>query len=169
MSVETTAQTPRQPVLDALVTRLEALAVDQLTVYPGEVDPAPPTLVTAGQPDPSGRVAPYAVVWGATGRPDPNPNLGATSGGTARTGDSILSGQITFAAGYLNDLLAVLDEVIPLLQLWVPTIDGLECGPLRQQPGFDAGPPRLDERVRPPRWMSPWMWRLHVASSPTAP
>lgn len=160
------AETARLPVMDAIADRLED--VPGLTVYRGEITDVPPILVTDGEPDESGRVAPYAVVWGPVGRPDANPNLAATIGGPRRLGDILLTGQITFAAGYVTDILALLDDAIPLLQLWTPVIPGLKCGRLRQQPGFDPRTPRPDGDVRPPRFMTPWLWQLHVSSGPLA-
>lgn len=166
------AQTARLPVMNAIAERL--VLVPGLTVYRGEVVNAdgtttPPVLVTDDQPDPSGRVAPYAVVWGPGGRPDLNSNLESSSGGPGRTGDNLLNGQITFAAGYATDVIALLDDAIPLLQLWTPTIAGIECGHLRQQPGFVPPTPRPDRDARPPRFMTPWLWELHVTSATPAP
>lgn len=151
----TTAQTARQPILDALVARLETLndpTPGRLTVYRGELPGMPPL-------DNTGRVAPYATVFGGAGRLDPNPSLEPTPA------DHLWSGQITFTAGHEDVLLGLLDDVVPLLHLWSPTIDGLDCGHMRPPPGYDPGPARRDDKARPPRFYTPTLWQLHVTTA----
>lgn len=158
----TTAQTARQPVCAAIHDHLALLGPGRLAVYPGEVDGTPPTLSGA-----IGRVAPYAIVWGATADPDAAANLAATAGGNERLGASVLSGQITFVAGYRDDLLALLDDAVDHLHLWTPTVPGLSCGRLRQQPGTRPAVTR-DDNARPARFMAPWLWSVLVTSGSTS-
>lgn len=152
----TTAQTARQPLLAALATRLEQVNTqtpNSLTVYGGgEVPDAPPLAEHC-------RVAPYAVVYGGAGRPDVNPSLEPTPA------DHLWSAQVTFVAGFEHELLALLDDALPLLQLWSPTVEGLDCGHLRPPAGYDAGNARRDDRARPPRFYIPTLWQLHVTTA----
>lgn len=149
-----TAQTSRLAITHALKDRLVGL-LGAHAVFVAEIPDQPPVLVTDGAPDPSGRVAPYAIIWPGAGRPDLNPSLEATPT------DHLWAGQVTFAAGFADDLLALLDDAIPLLNLWVPVIDGITCGPMRPTPGADPGPIRPERDARPPRFSLPTLWRLH--------
>lgn len=152
----TTAQTARQPLLAALAARLElvnTLTSNTLTVYPGgEVPDAPPLAA-------HGRVAPYAVVFGGAGRPDLNPGLEPIPA------DHLWSAQVTFVAGFEDELLGLLDDALPLLQLWSPVVDGLDCGHLRPPAGYDPGNARRNDKARPPRWSVPTLWQLHVTTA----
>lgn len=149
-----TAQTAALPISDALVARLESLS--WLKVYKGEVPDKVPLIQVNGHDDPAHRVAPYAVVYPGAGRPDPNPNLAATAG------DHLYSGQVTFVAGWQDDLLRTIDRARPLLHLWTPVITGINCGRMRQPLGVDIGNPRRADDVKPPRFWLPFLWQLHV-------
>jgi hypothetical protein len=118
----------RRKVLgDQLYARLKALpGPTPVTVYRGEVDDHPPlALDAAGQPDPSGRVAPYVVLFDGTGTPDLEPDL------AGRNEDLRWSPQITVAAGWSPDCTQLVDLV---------------CAP-----GSTAGP-RCSRAPRPAGW-----------------
>lgn len=151
-----TAQTGRFAITAAVEARLRA--VPGLTVYVGEV----PGDVTV-QPNSGGRVEPYAVIFPSAGRPNVTANLEASLEGG---GDFLWTGQITFTAGYVADLMDTLDQAIPLLHLWSPDVPGLSCGLMRPPIGFDSGPARRNDTALPPRHSTPTLWQLHVTSTP---
>lgn len=148
-----TAQSARRPIFTALAAHLRT--IPGLAVYDtGEISTEPAKL----DGGPVGRIAPYAVPYADPGQLDPNPSIEAVPA------DFVWSGQVTFAAGLQNDLLALLDLAIPALSLWSPSIDGLSCGLLRPPDGFSARVRRIDT-VRPPRWEAATLWRLHVVTA----
>lgn len=153
------AQSVRHPLgvaLDALLA-----TVTGLTVFPGEVPDKPPLISKAGIPDQAGRVAPYAVTYTGGGILDPNPSL------DGNPADLLWGAQVTFAAGYRADLEDLLDRALPVLRAWAPVISGVQFGRMRPPAGFDPGPIRRDDAVRPPRFYLPTLWELHVADATT--
>ncbi|WP_154402727.1 hypothetical protein [Nocardioides speluncae] len=141
---------------------LYAAAVDRvtllpgITVYQGEVPAQPPvTLDSGGEPDPAGRVAPYAVLYGSAGAP--------TAGGASLNdcGDHLdWTLPVTVAAGYQRDLLDAIDLVHNQLYRWHPTgLTGFVTDGFRPVPGFNPST-RRDDDVDPPRHFLPLLYRL---------
>lgn len=149
-----TAQTARRPLSLALVAQLET--VPHLNVFLGDVPDDVPVIEGPDGPDSSGRVAPYAVVHGGAGEPGINPSLAPIPS------DFVWRPQVTFAAGYTEDLLAALDRALPAINLWSPVIAGVRIGHLRPALGFDPGTFRRDDDIRPPRFYVPTLWQLHL-------
>jgi hypothetical protein len=147
----------RRVLLNQTVTRLEALPGPgpTVTVYKGEIPAEPPVIITAGNPDPSGRVAPYAVVYVLGGSPDIEPDLGDAN-------DDLATGiQVTVAAGYEEDALATIDRIHAHLYRWTPNLgSGVIAGRMRPPPGFDPGPVRRDDQPKPPRFWLPLLYTL---------
>lgn len=157
-----TAQTARLAINTAVIDRLRSLPDSPaVTVYDGEVDDKPPVTVVDGVPDRAGRVAPYCVCFPGPGIPDPNPSL---EGAPA---DFLWTGQITFAAGYVADLLHTLDRCVPLLHLWIPEIAGIAHSPLRMPSRLNSARVRRDDDKRPVRFYVPTQWELHVVTTTT--
>ena len=120
----------RKALADATVARAQALG--GLTVFKGEVVD-PPLIQTGGVPDPSGRIAPYVVLYFGAGSPD---------------------------AGYEDDCLNAIDRVHAQFFRWAPTVAGLIVGRLRPPLGFDPGTVRRDDDVNPPRFYLPLLFTL---------
>lgn len=170
----------RTPVYEAVLARLQTLTglgtdptTGQPAVYDGEV-PAADKIALAlgvdGTPDPSGRVAPYVVLYELYD----NPLAVARSwrfGGTGSSYEGVLADddvsttityQVTVVAGWQRDCLALIDQVQPLLYRWQPTVDGLNCGRL-QTVGQQYGP-RRDTSLAPlpDRFYAPLQYALTV-------
>jgi hypothetical protein len=121
-----------------------------LTVYDGEVDPEPPVMA-----DGTGRVRPYAVVYGSPGQPHPeefNPLVVV---------DLDWMVQVTVAGGYQPDTLQAIHSVRSLLEGRVIIVSGIICGPLTQV--NDPGSIRRDDDEVPPRFYSPLQFQLLAA------
>lgn len=151
--MNTTDGISRVTLTHAVDTRLTGITYLS-AVYPGEV-PDKPTIAGGNDPDPDGRVAPYAVVY-------PSPGARSTDARDAADTDRSLDWlvQVTVAAGYRDDLLAALDDVTAALDGWAPVIDGISCNALRAPAGYDPGPVRRDDDVDPPRFYVPLQYRL---------
>lgn len=149
-----TAQNARSAITAAIEARLDEL--DWLSVYVGEVPGQVPLLPRGG-----GRIAPYAVIHPSPGRAD----LGGNAEADAGSHGALWSGQINLTAGYTNDLLDALDQVIPYLHLWSPQVPGLSCGLLRPPEGADPGPVRRNDTAKPPRVWTPTPWQLHYVTA----
>jgi hypothetical protein len=132
-----------------VVARLSAIST--ATVYAGEVPGQPP--VIPGQT----RVRPYAVVFSGDGTPIDEAPLTADV-----TGSLTWAFQVTCAAGYHDDTLALLDAVHGQLDGWIPTLTGYLFAPIGQPPGYDAGPVRIDRTVESPRFYLPAQFVLPV-------
>lgn len=143
----------RKALLDAVVGRLEG--VSGLSVYPGEIPTPVPVIVTDGAPDPSGRAAPYVVVYPSPGTPSRD---GTDLAETHEDLEWML--QLIVAAGYLADLVWTIDQIDEALHNWSPTIDGVSCNGLRPPDGYDPGPSRRNDAAEPPRHWSPLQYRL---------
>jgi hypothetical protein len=133
----------------AVVVALQGLP--GLTVYDGEVDPEPPVMA-----DGTGRVKPYAVVYGSSGTPHPeefNP---------LAVVDLDWLVQVTVAGGYQPDTLQAVHGVRGLLEGRLMVLSGITCGPLTQV--NDPGPVRRDDDEVPPRYFSPLQFQLLAAS-----
>lgn len=142
----------RRVVLSAVEARLKLLS--GLTVYKGEVV-NPPLIQTGGVPDSSGRVAPYAVIYGGGGRPNVEPDL-------ADVADDLAIGmQITVAAGYEEDAAYTVDRVHAQIYRWAPDLGaGVVVGKFRPPIGFEPGTIRRDDDYTPPRFYLPLLYQL---------
>jgi hypothetical protein len=157
------AQLPkiRRKVLgDLLFARLQGLpGPTAVTVYRGEVPEHPPVARDAASgPDPSGRVAPYVVLFDGAGPTNLEPDLGG------RNEDLLWSPQIIIAAGFSADCVQLVDQVCAWVYRWSPVIPGLVAGGLEPPAGFDPGVVRIDRAVSPPRFFLPTQWRLVVTT-----
>lgn len=146
-------------VLDRLNSGLSSL-VPQATVFDAEipVGTTAPTLQNSlGDPDPSGRVAPYVVYFGGTGGPiSGGEDLGETQQDLTHT-------LLLHAAGpYRRDVLNLVDAVDSLLNRWMPDMDGCWCSQLKPPPGYDPGPPRFNDALNPPRFWLPMQYVVNV-------
>lgn len=151
----------RRKVLgDLLFARLQALpGPTSVTVYRGEVPEHPPVARDAASgPDPSGRVAPYVVLFDGAGPTDLEPDLGG------QNEDLLWSPQITIAAGFSPDCAQLVDQVCAWVYRWSPAIPGLSAGRLEPPDGFDPGVVRPDRTVSPPRFFLNTQWRLVVTT-----
>lgn len=146
-----------------LADQVEQRLRDNLTnasVYRGEVPEKPPVIQTAGAPDPSGRIAPYVVLFTGAG----NPRIEASLNGSERELD--WSFATNCVAGYDEDCGRLVDRVHDLLYHWEPVIEGHAFGWVEPPPGFDPGPVRQQIFTGlPPRFFLPMQWRLAVTTS----
>lgn len=150
----------RKILLDLVETRLGLLpGVPDVTVFVGEVPDKPPVLTTPAGPDASGRVAPYVALFGFTG----NPVIEADVGDCNTELDWPF--QVTCAAAYEADCLHLVDRVYDQLYRWTPVLAGHSFGRVKPPPGFDPGPARPDTQVKPIRFFVPLQWRLPVTTS----
>jgi hypothetical protein len=148
----------RQALGDQLEARLDALpGAPALTVFRGEAGD-PQVKQTGGQDDPSGRVAPYVVVFDGTGPTD-------LESGLAYCGEQLRwTPQVTVAAGFTGDCIDAVDRVYAWLYGWSPVLTGVAAGRLEPPPGFDPGPPRPDRTTQPVRFFVPLQWRLDLTT-----
>lgn len=128
-----------------------------VTVYRGEI-PEPsavPLLQTpSGHPDPSGRIAPYVVVFGGIGNPLVEPDV-------ADTADELdWTLHLLCAAAYAEDCLALVDRVHSRLFRAELVHADVVVGRLAPPPGYDPGPPRRVDTVQPVRFEAPLQYRL---------
>lgn len=126
-------------------------------IYRGEI-PAPTTVpllqAAGGYPDPSGRIAPYVVLFGGTGSPFVEPDVADTADELSWTL------QMLCVAGHLEDCLHLVDRVHTRLFRAQLTHDAVVVGRLVPPPGFDPGPPRRIDTVQPVRFEVPLQYRL---------
>lgn len=76
--------------------------------------------------------------------------------------DSDWTFQITAAAGFALDAVAIAEDIHALLYRWIPTVAGYVCGPIKPPPGYDPGPPRKDESIKPHRFFTPLQYRTTI-------
>lgn len=154
------AATIRRKVLaDLAEAHLKTLT--GVAVYRGEITAStdtvhhPPVLTApGGAPDPSGRVAPYAVLYTGAG------TRGLDHDVADAHDDLDWSFQVTCAAGYETDCGYLIDRVDGLFYRWAPTVPGLAFGRAKPPLGYDPGPIRRDETVTPVRFWVPLQYRL---------
>lgn len=143
-------------------TRLQALPGPGPTpvIFAGEIPNPPPLLKTAGgDPDPSGRVAPYIVHFGGIGSPVVEPDV-------ADSVDELdWPVQLLCVAAYLDDCLDLVDRVHSWLFRWEPVHAGVVLGRLSPPPGYEPGPPRRLDQVQPVRFEAPLQYRLTATAS----
>lgn len=144
------------------LARLQTLpgAGPTVTIYGGEIPDPPPLLRTpSGDPDPAGRVAPYVVLFGGVGNPDVEPDV-------ARTVDELdWSVHLLCVSAFLDDCLDLVDRVHSWLHRWEPVHAGVAVGHLVPPPGYDPGPPRPLQTVKPIRFESPLQYRLTATAT----
>lgn len=150
----------RKKLADLVEQRLTDGLAGRATVYRGEVPDKPPVIQTGGSDDPSGRVAPYVVLFTGAG----NPIIEATLAGCGVEVD--WSFQTNCVAGYDADCGRLIDRVHDLLFHWAPVLDGHAFGWIEPPPGFDPGPVRRQDFAGlPPRFFTPLQWRLPTTTS----
>lgn len=110
-------------------------------------------------PDSDGRVKPYTILWPGAG----TPTLELDAADTAV--DLEWTIQITCAAGYPEDLVALVGRVDAAFYRWIPSLTGLVCDRFRPPPGYDPGPIRLDRDVTPHRPWLPLQYRTTITAT----
>jgi hypothetical protein len=117
---------------------------DRLDVFDGEVKAVMDT---------DGGAHPYAAFYAAPG------NL---SGSTlCETPDELLwSFQVTAAGGDPARARRAVARVRRQLTGHLLLVEGDLAGLIRETPGYDAGPVRKDETVKPARWFSPLLFQV---------
>lgn len=144
----------RRQLTELTLARARAL-VPSATVYDAEVPDHPPLMQLAtGASDPSGRVAPYVVVYPWAGRPTGEADLADCYV------DLVYGIQLTCAAGFRADLDHLVDTIHGGFFRWAPVITGVHVGGFRPPEGFDPGPHRRDDTVSPPRFWTPLQYQL---------
>lgn len=141
----------RKALADAVMARLGT--VTNVVVYQGEAVNVP--VMSASD----SHVKPYVVLYASPG----TPTIEQDVADTAVDLDWLF--QITCAAGYPDDLHALVTRVDAALYRWTPTITGVVCGPCKPPPGFDPGPMGLDRDVTPHRPYMPLQYRCTVTAT----
>jgi hypothetical protein len=127
-----------------------------VTIYRGEIPTDPPAIPD----DPSGRVAPYVVIFGSAGSPDIDPDLGDEND------DLLWTAHLICSAGWEADAQQLIDRIHSHIYRWSPTTTGgVSFGRLRPPPGYDPGPVRCNETVKPPRFWSPLQYQLPLTAN----
>lgn len=140
-------------ITDAVIVRAQTLA--NVTVYRVEVNTEPPKIPN----DPEGRVARYITIQPLLRGLGPNPDLGDTAV------DLTYGFQATCVAGYAADCEYLVDQVDALLYRWIPAVAGLVFGAFRPPAGYQPGPVRQDNDVRPPRFWVPLQYQIVATAS----
>lgn len=141
----------RYLLLQAIKTRLET-AVTNCEVYLGEPTDVPRIGSTQ-------YVVPHAALYPSPGTPSDEQDVADT----ATDLDWLF--QVTLAAGFVNDLTALVTRVDDVLYRWTPAVPGLVCGPVKPPPGFDPGPLRFDRDVTPHRPYLPLQYGTRVTAT----
>lgn len=148
----------RKTLGDLFETQLGTVA--GVTVFRGEVPAKPPLIQTAGQDDPSGRIAPYVAFFPSAGRAGIDDEFDLANVHE----DLVWTVQLLCAAGYAADLDALIDRVWAAIFRWTPVSDGLAFGAMEPPPGYDPGPMRRNDNVTPPRFWTPMQFQLPVTT-----
>ncbi|WGX98726.1 hypothetical protein [Nocardioides sp. L-11A] len=142
--------------------RLRAMpGLPAVELYAGEIPKPPPMLTIPGTstPDPSGRVAPYVVVFGGIGRPVVEPDV-------ARCADELdWPVHLICVAPFRDDVLALVDRVHSWLFRWSPVVNGVAVGVLEPPLGYEPPPPRRLDTVQPVRFEVPLQYRLTATAT----
>ncbi|MEV5001943.1 hypothetical protein [Nocardioides sp. LML1-1-1.1] len=128
-----------------------------VTIYRGEIpDPTTVPLLPGpgGAPDPSGRIAPYLVLDGGVGNPFVEPDVADTADELDWTLHALC------VAGHVEDCYHLVDRVHARLFRAELTHDDVVVGRLAPPPGYDPGPPRRIDTVKPVRFEVPLQYRL---------
>lgn len=142
----------QRPITDAVLARARTLSALTQSTYEGELPQDPPKLPA----DEEGRVAAYAVIYPFGPTPGPEVDLGDVGV------DLVYTFQATLVAGYRTDLEWLVDRFNALFFRWTPAVDGLACGPFKPPVGYQPGPIRRNDQVRPPRFRLPLQYRTTV-------
>lgn len=140
--------------LRALPGTAPALAGPAVVVYDGEIPEQPPLVTVNGNPDPGGRVAPYVVAFGGIGNSRVEPDVAES----ATELDWTL--HLLCVAGHRDDCLHLVDRVHAWMYRALLAHDGVVVGRLVTPPGYDPGPPRRLDAVKPVRFEAPLQYRL---------
>lgn len=148
------AQVDRLALLDLVETRLGELP-ETTPPTTGWIDkPVDVPTLTA-----EGHVQRYWVLHPFWGRPSDEHDLGEA------TRDLDWTFQVTVAAAFKRDCLALAYDVDALLHLWRPELPGHSTGALMPPDGYDPGPPREDSSLTPIRWYLPLQYRTRITRS----
>lgn len=152
----------RLVLTQSAITRLEQLPGPgpAVTIYPGEIPDPPPLLASAnGSPDPGGRIAPYVVAFGGISNPEVEPDVAGT------VDELEWTLHLLCVAGYQDDCLHLVDRV----HSWLYRADLVHAdvvlGHLSTPPGYEPGPPRRIDTVKPVRFEAPLQYRLTATAS----
>lgn len=137
-----------QLITDEVYDRLDTLT--DVTVYRSEMPTHPPAAVG----DPEGRVSSYVVLYPFGPKPTSETDL------ADQTKDMDYSMQVTCVAGYSPDAEYLWDRVHALIYRWSPTVTGVAFGGFRPPTGYQPGPLRRNEVVKPPRFWVPLQYVL---------
>jgi len=107
----------------------------------------------------SGEVGPYTVLHPFPGGPPDEQDLGDAAV------DLDWLFQITVASGDPEDIPALIDRVDAMFYRWIPTVEGLVCGPCKPPPGFQAGPILVDRDQSPHRFFVPLQYRTTITAT----
>jgi len=178
MEIDPTLPIERTAVYYAILARLAtapSLGIDPVLGSPAAYEGEVPDIIALaqgddGQPDGSGRVAPYLALYDMWDNPL-QVSRSWRFGGTGASYEGALADnaqettityQVTCVAGWMSDCLTLIDEVHPLLFRWSPTVDGLNCGRL-QTVGQQFGPRRdMTLGALPPRFYAPLSYAVTV-------
>lgn len=143
---------PRQQLVsDAVQARLGGLGAS-VDVFRGEVDTSP-TVVPE-----NGRVQSYIVLYPFGRAAGPDGDLGD------QATDLTYTCQIQCVAGFETDCEYLVDQVDGLMNRWTPAVAGLVFGRFKPPVGYDPGPVRRDDTVKPVRFWVPLQYRITVTS-----
>lgn len=126
-------------------------------IYRGEIpDPTKVPLLPGpgGAADPSGRIAPYVVLFGGTGNPLVEPDVADTADELSWTLHGLC------VAGHVEDCLHLVDRVHSRLFRAELAHADVVVGRLVPPPGYDPGPPRRIDTVQPIRYEVPLQYQL---------
>lgn len=150
MSATEPPQVDRLPHIRAVDARLAAISQDPpVSRYIGKPTKVP---LIAGTES----VQRYTVFYPFFG----NPSLEQDLARATRDVDWLL--QVSCFAHTFLDCFALARDIDALLHGWTPAVAGYSAGPLRPPEGYDPGPPREDDSVKPSRWLLPLQYRTRI-------
>lgn len=155
-----------EPLLlgDVIFERVSSLS--GVMAFRGQVPPDEELPLIQGDdgPDPSGRVAPFIVQFDNPGSP-----VIEGQGDVADRHDDLRQTFVFHCvAGYDTDCTFLAGRLRQLMYRWTPPLGGdlagLAFGRMRPPPGYDAGSPRPNNNVSPPRFWLPQQYRLDTTT-----
>lgn len=139
-------------ISDAVNTQLGTLS-PAIDIYRGEVTDSPAIVPQ------SGRIAPYLVFY-TFGPAD------VAEGDLADAPtDVTYTIQVDCVAGFEADCAWVVEQVVGKLDRWAPTVAGMVVGRLKPPTGYDPGPFRRDDAVKPSRFSLPLQYRTTATAT----
>lgn len=144
---------PLLPWVDAIMARLHSVIP---STGPAATSGYLSTPVDVPTISDQGHVARYWVLHPFGGTPHFEQDL------ADRSVDLDATFQITCAAGFPRDAIALATDVHAALYRWTPTIANHTCGPLKPPDGYEPGPPRPDKDFKPYRFWVPLQYRTTI-------